>query len=570
MRKQPARLAAADLINELAGLEPLKNREDKRRPIWTADSETDPFKKRRKPAPFLWGLYKGDGDYMEFEKTDDFVSHLSEQRAIVYAHNAGKFDWHFITEYIEDYEPLTIINGRLVKFMIGDCEFRDSFNIIPAPLSAYKKDEIDYLLFEKQERHKPENWQKIRDYLKSDCIYLHEMVTAFIAEYGLALTQASAAMNFWSKHSKTKKPASGPHYYEEMSRYYYGGRVQCFKTGEIKEPFKVIDIKSAYPRAMMQKHPWGLTYSTFDHLPEGLTDDEIGRSFITLECAAYGAFPLRTPDGLFFPTDNRTNTFHVSGWEFLAARDTDTLGAFRVIEFRRYADCVDFKSYVDYFYSMKLQAEQAGDLVRRLFAKLFLNSLYGKFASNPDNYEEWMTLPSHLIDAANDLDGWFFSRLLDEHTAVVNRPLPDEKKRYYDVAVSASITGWVRAYLWRSICACEGVLYCDTDSIAAKTIGNLPMGDALGDWELDADCTSGAIAGKKLYAFRKRDGTFKPTDGPWKIASKGVRLKAADIYEIANGGVVTYEPDVPTYSLKKGVIFTDRTIRMLDRDTFLA
>ena len=81
---------------------------------------------------------------------------LQDKDVICYAHNGGKFDWHYITPYIDDYEPLTIIAGRLAKFTIGDCEFRDSYNIIPAPLSAYKKDDVDYNIFEKDGSHSPD------------------------------------------------------------------------------------------------------------------------------------------------------------------------------------------------------------------------------------------------------------------------------------------------------------------------------------------------------------------------------------------------------------------------------
>lgn len=567
------RLTPLDLINALSELSanPVSTREDKRRPVWTVDSETDPFKKGRVPAPFIWGVYTGDPDheelpcpggkycgdgYYEFYDTENLVIFLSQQYVVVYAHNGGKFDWHYITEWIDDYEPLTVINGRLAKFQIGLCEFRDSFNIIPAPLSAYKKDDIDYLIFEKAERDKPENWLTITVYLKSDCVYLHEMVTAFIAEYGTNLTQASAAMKFWSKHSKIKKPKSSPLYYEDMSRYYYGGRVECFEAGIIDRPFKVADIKSAYPRAMMDEHPWGGIYRTLDHMPEGMTDAQIGRSFITLTTNALGAFPMRLQNGLAFPNHGKPELFFTTGWEYLAARDTNTLGNPAIHEVRIYDESINFIKYVKYFYQMKLQAEQSGDLVRRLFAKLFLNSLYGKFASNPENYEEWMTLPSHLIDAAHEEDGWFLSRIISEDTVVVNRPLPEEKRRYYDVAVSASITGWVRAYLWRSIRACSGVLYCDTDSIAATSVDGLQIGDSLGNWSIDANCDRGAIAGKKLYAFHTIDDT-------WKTASKGVRLTPEEIYQIANGESVTFEPEVPTYSLKQGIKFTPRTIKML-------
>jgi len=421
------------------GFKPAKYRG---RPIWAVDAETDPFRKGRVPEPFIWGIetHKPEWvpadipgcittpanqatNYLEFTETEAMVLFLAEQNVIAYAHNGGKFDWHFITQYIEDFETLTIIAGRLAKFTIGYCEFRDSYNIIPAPLSAYQKEEIDYGIFEKGEREKPENWAKITSYLKSDCAYLREMVVQFIDEYGMALTQAGAAMKVWAKMTGTEKPQSSDGYYADLSKYYYGGRVECFRTGIIEEAFSVVDIRSAYPFAMLSHHPWGMAYSLYDHLPEHLSDDEISRCFLSIKAASLGAFPTREKTGLAFPSDGELREFHITGWEYLAARDTNTLRDCTIFEVRKYYDKIDFTEYVNYFYELKNTAdinmkatvgqEQSYWMAQRLFAKLFLNSLYGKFASNPENYEEFMTVPANMIDGACE-DGWSYCKLLCE------------------------------------------------------------------------------------------------------------------------------------------------------------
>lgn len=535
----------------------------KHRPIFTCDSETDPFKRGRVPKPFLWGLWDCENEiYEEFTDTKELVDYVSGQEIIIYAHNGGKFDWHFLTEHIQDFEPLTVIAGRLAKFKIGLAEFRDSYNLIPAPLSAYQKLEIDYAIFEEGEREKPENMALIREYLRADCVYLGEMVSQFINDYGLNITQASTAMKVWSKMSGNKKPSSSPNYYHEMSPYYYGGRVECFEKGIIDREFKVIDINSAYPYAMVHNHPWGMIYSTFDKL-DHLSDDEITRSFISLTADSAGAFPIRTKTGLQFPSDGENREFHITGWEYLAARDTGTLRNPKILEVRTYTDFIEFREYVDHFFDMKDRAKKADDKAQYLFAKIFLNSLYGKFASNPENYQEFMTIPAALLAGAKEMDEWLFCKMLNEETAVVNRPLDEEKHRFYDVAVAASITGFVRAYLWRNICQCEGVIYCDTDSIAAEKIDGVALSDELGDWDIEARCSYGAVAGKKLYAFQKTPGTFNPEkEKEWKTASKGVRLSHSEIVKIAQGETVIDIPEAPTFSLKREVIFTPRKIQM--------
>ena len=86
--------------------------------IWAVDSETDPFKAGRVPAPFIWGAYNGS-EYHSFTKTDDMVDFFLDKDVIVYAHNGGKFDWHFILHRLEQFEPLMVISGRLSKFKIG-------------------------------------------------------------------------------------------------------------------------------------------------------------------------------------------------------------------------------------------------------------------------------------------------------------------------------------------------------------------------------------------------------------------------------------------------------------------
>ena len=161
--------------------------------IIIADCETDPFLHGRVPVPFLWGVYDGV-NYEQFEKTEDFIRYITDIDCICYAHNGGKFDWHFITEFIDYGTELLIINGRLSRFTIGECQFRDSYNILPVPLAQMQKTKIDYAIFEKAERVKPYNKKLIEDYLYDDCRFLFDYVMAFIDRYGLHLTQATASL----------------------------------------------------------------------------------------------------------------------------------------------------------------------------------------------------------------------------------------------------------------------------------------------------------------------------------------------------------------------------------------
>lgn len=520
----------------------------KKRPIAVADCETDPFKKgRTEILPFLWGYYDGS-IYKQFTDTKEFIDYVKELEIILYAHNGGKFDWFFILEHLEEFSELMVINGRLSKFKIGRCEFRDSYNILPVPLAAYKKDEISYDIFERDVRDIPKNKREIEKYLRSDCVYLFDLVSHFVGRYGSGLTLAGSALKFWQKHCDEIAPRTSEYFYEQFSEFYYGGRVECFSSGIIREDFTVVDINSAYPFAMKHLHPYGNKYEHSNVLPK--TRSHIERCFITLDCVSDGAFPFRGKDGLNFPADNLTRCYSITGWEYLAALDTHSITQVEIKDVYSFSDSIRFDDYIDHFYTLK--SESPRDSPDYIIAKLFLNSLYGKFGSNPSEYMEYtIAQPEHII--ASDCDGLEYAAMLGDW-ALMQKPLDDEKQHYFNVAVAASITGFVRAKLFRSIKLCKEVLYVDTDSIAAKEVSQLTLSESeLGAWKIEAECDWGAIGGKKLYCFHTKEGKYKR-------ASKGARLTNAQIIRVAKGVPQLYEPIAPSFSLKRGINIINRLI----------
>jgi hypothetical protein len=516
--------------------------------ISVIDAETDPFKRRRVPAPFIWGYYNGE-DYRVFYDTDEFVAFLKTRNDICYAHNGGKFDWHFLLPYVDPYEEILIINGRISKMMLGLCECRDSYNILPIPLSAYKKDDMDYSIMEKSERSKPANKRRIEKYLKNDCIYLYELVSRFISEYGMNLTQAGAAMKQWKKISDQAVPESTPEFYYEMSEFYYGGRVQCFESGIIDADFSVYDINSAYPHAMTHKHPYSTNFKRVDGYQHNA-------DFYTVRCISRGAFPERRGNGgVVFPDDGEMRYYYVTGWEYRAALDTKTISRITVLESITFCGHTDFIDYVKHFYNKRLECKAAQDDAGSLFAKLLMNSLYGKFAANPEAYKNYMVVPMEVIGGLDNL-GWKFAGEFGPW-GLASSPLEDNKMHFYNVATGASITGFVRAMLWRAICASKGVMYCDTDSIAVRSAGKLALGDKLGQWKHEGTFDRAGIAGKKMYIFRP----VSRLEDDYKTASKGVRLTHAELWKVAKGGIVEYERENPSFSVKRAPIFIKREVR---------
>lgn len=534
------------------------------RKIYALDCETDPFKAGRVPQPFLWGLYDGE-NYEEFETVLEVVERLQGEAATVYAHNGGKFDYHYLREYINTDESIMLIGGRLAKFRIGECEFRDSMNLFTFALAAYQKETIDYALMEADVRNDPNNRAIISRYLRSDCVNLFELVSAFFKSYGRSLTQAGAAMRVWSKMSQRRPPRQTVTQYNAHKDYYYGGRVECFVSGNARRRFSVVDINSAYPYAMLHEHPISCDSESMGYLPG---DSEIARCFIRFEGHAVGALPYIDEDHkerkLTFPKDEQSRIFSITGWELIAALEANAVRIDKILDVRRFEHTINFKDYVDRFFALKLKAKLDHDKAQELFAKIFLNALYGKFAANPLNYLEYVLCHLEDLDAylerGFDMNSaWGADRLL------MQRQLSDEKQRFYNVATAASITGFVRAHLFKSLQACKGVLYCDTDSIAADDVSALKQGNELGAWKLEMECDEFAVGGKKVYAYHKTP-EWLAQEGPdakeWKTASKGTKLTAAQIVEVAQGKTVTFSPEVPTYSIHRPQpIFISRTVR---------
>ena len=73
---------------------------------------------------------------------------------------------------------------------------------------------------------------------------------------------------------------------------------------------------------------------------------------------------------------------------------------------------------------------------------------------------------------------------------------------FFNVATAASITGFVRSYLFRSLLAVKNPVYCDTDSIMCSNGDKLDIGGNLGQWELESEANK--ISACKAYIYKER------------------------------------------------------------------
>lgn len=529
------------------------------------DFETDPFKKGREPKAFVSDLFFDDYHLTNWDEdcgelvADYIINHGGKR--IWYFHNGGKFDIYQFLEFLprKRITKILVIGGRIAQIVFDNgVEIRDSYALIPRGLREWAKDDIDYNKLEKECREK--HRKEIIHYLKSDTDNLSEMVNSFVDRYGFHLTLASAAFDILHEEFNVKRVRISEAMDAKFRKFYFAGRVEYFKLGNLGGGYKCIDINSSFPYSMTKPHWCGKSYVSSTRIPKRY---EL-QSFYRVQCNSAGAFPFRNIDGsVMFPADNVQREFYVTGWEFFTAEKLGLLSGCRILQVHAPTEVLDYKKYIEYFYGIKNRAEERGDKGERLFAKLLMNSGYGKFGQDPREFEEykicdWRDSPG---------DEW---RILkdDPQKGITIYKRANPSQHFNNVCVAASITGCSRALLLEAMHICGNVVYCDTDSIIAKDIRGINLSSALGEWKLEAEFTELHIGGKKLYCGLNKDGK-------WKTASKGAKLSAQEIIRVANGETVQYEFEAPTYSIRnispdetgktRWARFTKRKIRRGDK-----
>lgn len=158
-----------------------------------------------------------------------------------------------------------------------------------------------------------------------------------------------------------------------------------------------------------------------------------------------------------------------------------------------------FSKFCQYWYKQKKDGRKDGDKTKEWFAKLMLNSLYGKFGQFESQYENY-----HLEANDNDiLEKVDVSKYVDSMWDA-------------DLAVASYITAYGRVKLANDIntVGLDRFCYCDTDSL--HVIGEakeLDVGLELGQWKLEGISTRSKYIQSKTYG--------ELIDGEWHSVCAG-------------------------------------------------
>jgi DNA polymerase elongation subunit (family B) len=488
----------------------------------------------------LGSIVGKDKRFMFYSKQEfwDFIRTKKFRNKILYATNL-EYDLGFLMDGIPVEKEIKVFRrgGRLIfariKVNSKNCvTFADSMNFTPAGVKrlgemvGLPKLEIDSFKTPTTQ----EGWDRLREYNIRDSTITYrfmEKLKKAITSLGgnMKITASSTSLHLFRKKYYDLKLKESRYADQEMKSY-FGGRTEVFKRGLIKD-INVYDVNSMYPHVMAEnEYPLPHTAKrTYD--PNFL---EEGISYVTVECPKTLAIPLLPvrKGKIIFPTGR------FSGWychpELRKARE---LGC--RIKVRRsitYKTAPMFKGFMNDMYSKRLKYKREGNDIMQTTCKLFMNSLYGKFAIKPE--EEKEIHESKLsADEVVDLleDGYQLNTRGFFHFTQEMKKVP----KYRMPIISSYVTSYARLLLYKYLeKAGDQVIYCDTDSIF--TTGSLPTGDNLGEMKLEFQ-GDGIIIKPKMYMLNKND-TFKI-----KVKGLGRQIKTPEMFNkhIIGGDTLKYK-----------------------------
>lgn len=439
---------------------------------------------------WAWGLAEVERpEYENVEYGNDiesFITRISSQNGTCYFHNL-RFDGAFILDWLlnNGYVHITgddFFENGTFKTLISDMgkfysitvrwqsghstEFRDSLKKLPMGIRRIAtsfqlemgKGELDYETYRAPGHILTD---EELDYLKRDVSILAQAMKQVIESGMKKLTVASDSLNEYKKLSGISYfnrlfPVLSDDMDREIRRAYRGGftyRDDRF-GGRVLGSGIVLDVNSLYPSVMKQRL---LPYGRPDHVRGFVEPTEIRP--LTIFSVTFTA--KLKPNHIPCIQIKGSNMF--LGTEYLREITEPTTLMVTNVDWELYNDHYDievlsygggwrfralegmFDNYIDKWSEIKAN-EKGG---KREIAKLHLNSLYGKFASNPNVTSKIPVLENGVV------------RLV--------RGQPETRPPVY-TAVGVFITAYAREITIRSAQANYDVFaYADTDSLHLLT-----------------------------------------------------------------------------------------------------
>lgn len=480
--------------------------------LYTADFETCTKRPGDETSAKVWAWAVCDienpDDYKIDTDMQSFFEWIFEHPGKCYFHNL-KYDGHYIVDYLFKHgweftssspkrtKQFTCMISRLGQWysitLRAWCKtqkksvlikIQDSLKLLPLSVKQVAnafdldegKGELDYKKW-RPDRHKLTDEE--RDYIRRDVQIMARALNICVVQEGMSkLTIGGNAMASWKKgvgkNWRSICPKLGSICDTQIRQAYRGGFTYCmpeFRDVDIYDGISV-DFNSMYPSMMISKSfPYG------EPIPfEGEYEPDIFHPLYVQRMLV--SWKLR-PNGIPFLKPSTNGIFDDHEYPEEVEEPVDLWISsvdFELMKMMYETDIWEFRGgwkfcampgvrlfgeYVSYW--GKKKQESTGP--RRLIAKLYLNNLYGKFATRPDP----ITKMPALIDEQQRVAMVDSNRYPAKDTETGEMKTVDMSTRppepvYIPIAVFC--TAWARDTLLRAAMANrDRFVYCDTDSM---------------------------------------------------------------------------------------------------------
>lgn len=507
------------------------NQDIKMADSYTADFETTTDKDDLRV--WAWGICNIN-DFNDFQYDNNIESFIKwlelHYNANIYFHNL-RFDGEFIISWLLKngfkYNDLLvsktfncIIAGTGQFYKIDICFYKrgkykkivhlyDSLKKLPFPVKkiaeAFElpilKGEIDYKA-KRAKGHILTNEEL--SYLRNDVEIMARALKIQLDEGLTHMTIGSDALNSYKK-ILTKKmfdvyfPKLDIEVDKDIRRAYRGGYTYTNKIFQAKDVGEglVYDVNSMYPSVMYDELlPYGMPIF-FDgcyvddpdyplYIQKIKADLVIKKEHIpTIQCKGNMYFNSTE----YIESTNGMLTMYVTNIDLeIIFEQYDVLDIEYINGYKFKATRGLFCKYIEKYMEMKKNNTGA----KRQLAKLMLNNLYGKFASNPKTQAK---IP-----------------YLNEENKVEYKTITAEDKEPVYTPIGIFVTSYARSRIQRTAQSVyHRFCYCDTDSIHIinKDIPDIDIDDKeLGRWALEGEFTRARFLRAKTYIEEYPDGTL--------------------------------------------------------------
>lgn len=521
---------------------------------YVADFETTT--KEENCYVWAWAVCRVGNNNIEIGNTiDSFIQWCRKQKdnPVVYFHNL-KFDSQFIIYYlfkngfthVEDHRKrgnntfTTLISDKgmyysleIIFYKKGNkvkkVTFLDSLKLIPLSVKAIAKAfdfpeqklEIDYKAHDDLPEGSPIT-QEEEEYLKHDVVIVAKAIDYFKKQGLTKMTIGSCALNEYktliSKRAFNRYFPE-PKYHNDVKQSYRGGFTYLDPkyAGKVLANGIVLDVNSLYPSVMYDCY---LPFGTPIHFKGQYKEDPIYPLYTQMIRCSFKIKPGK------IPTVQIKGSIFFRGNEYLTSSDDEEVTlCLNSVDLKLFLEHYDvynleylsgwkfkatkglFTDYIDKWSSAKIQAKKDGNRGMYLIAKLFLNSLYGKFGTDT-------TVKSKIP---------YFNEELDCISYYDGKP---ETKPGIYIAMASFITSYARL---KTITAFQTVkddyesvksdiipVYADTDSLHCisrdfKLPEGLDIDDTkLGAWKFESKFMGAKFLRQKCYIENSTEDIDNP------------------------------------------------------------